>query len=81
MKKLLVVLDDELSKELDKYPNKSQVVREALKIYNGHISTDTVAGLRQSYKSLQDNINSRFDYYDECFARMDQLISVLETRM
>ena len=81
MKKLLVVLDDELAKELEKYPNKSQAVREALKIYNEHISTDTIEGLRQSYKSLQQNINSRFDYYDECFSRMDNLISVLETRM
>jgi uncharacterized protein YdcH (DUF465 family) len=81
MKKLLVTLDDDMAKVLDKYPNKSQVIREALKIYNEHISTDTIEGLRMSYKHLLKNMDEHFNHYDECFERMDKLISVLETRM
>lgn len=81
MKKLLVTLDDELSKELEKYPNKSQAIREALKIYNGHISTDTVEGLRESYKQLQAFMADKFAVYDESFSRMDKLIEYIETRM
>jgi Arc/MetJ-type ribon-helix-helix transcriptional regulator len=81
MKKLLVTLDDDMAKVLDKYPNKSQVIREALKIYNEHISTDTIEGLRMSYKHLLKNMDERFNHYDACFERMDKLISVLETRM
>lgn len=81
MKKLLVTLDDDLAKELDKFPNKSQIVREALKIYNEHIYTDTVEGLRQSYDTLRKFMATKFEGYDESFKRMDKLIDYLETRM
>lgn len=81
MKKLLVTLDDDLAKELDKFPNKSQIVREALKIYNEHISTDTVEGLRQSYDILRKFMGEKFEVYDESFRRMDKLIEYIESRM
>lgn len=81
MKKVLITLDDELAKELEKSVNMSETVREALRVYNGHISTDTVAGLRQSYRTLQKYMELKFEYYDKCFADMQKLINFLETRM
>lgn len=81
MRKLLVTLDDDLSKELAKYPNQNEVVRNALRLYNGDITTDTIQGLRVSYKVLKDLMEERFAAYDESFARLDKLISVLESRM
>jgi len=81
MKKLLIAFDDDTAHLLAKNPNMSQTVREAVAIYNEHISTDTVAGLRESYKLLMKNMDERFDHYDMCFERLDKLLSVLETRM
>ncbi len=81
MKKLLITFTDEQAKELAKRPNMSEAVRNAVDIYNEHISTDTVAGLRQSYAVLLKRIDQRFDVHDESFAKLDKLISYLETRM
>lgn len=81
MKQVLVIFPEELAKELDKYPNKSETLREAFRIYNGHITTDTVAGLRQSYKGLQKYMEGKFEYYDSVFNQLEKLINMLETRM
>jgi hypothetical protein len=81
MKQLLVLIPDEMSKVLNTYPNKSQVVREALDIYNEHISTDTIQGLRKSYTLLSNKLDSKFEYYDYVFKQLEKLISMLETRM
>jgi metal-responsive CopG/Arc/MetJ family transcriptional regulator len=81
MKKILVALPDEMFKELDRHPNKSQAIRNALNIYNEHISTDTVDGLRRSYVTLQKYMERKFDYYDKVFKDLEKLINYLETRM
>lgn len=81
MKQLHVWVTDEQFKELDKYPNKTERVRNAIDLYNEHITTDTVDGLRRSYEILLKRMDKRFDFYDEKFERMDKLISMLETRM
>ena len=81
MKKILITLDDNLAKELAKERNMSEAVRNALKVYNNDISTDTLAGIRDSYKGLQKYMEEKHEYYDQVFARLDKLISVLETRM
>lgn len=46
MRKLLVTLDDDLSKKLATYPNQNEVVRKALRLYIGDISADSIEGLR-----------------------------------
>lgn len=82
MRKLLVTLDDKLDEELSIYPNQSQVVREALRLYNEDISTpDTIAGLRKSYIKLTTFLEEKCDYYDKVFADLEKLISMLETRL
>ena len=88
MKRVLIVLDDETAKELAKSRNMSATVRDALRVYNSHISTDTFTDLKWSYDVLRktqlehfEKMNERMDRFEEAFARMDRLISVLETRM
>lgn len=65
MKALLIKFDDETAKELAKFPNMSQTVRDATKLYIEHISTDTVEGLRASYKLISKQlkeIDSKLNY-------------------
>jgi len=81
MKKLLLTLDDEMAKELAKYPNQSEVLREAFRIYKLDISTDTVAGMRKSYDLLKKYMETKFEYYDHVFSQLEKLIAMLETRM
>lgn len=81
MKQLHLWITDEQSKELERYPNKAEAVRKAIDLYNGDITTDTIQGLRQSYTLLLKTITGRFDYYDDCFKRLDKLLATLETRM
>lgn len=81
MRKLLVTLDDDLDKVLSKFPNQNETVREALRLYNGDIRTDTIAGLRQSYKVLLEYMQSKHEYYDTVFIQLEKLINMLETRM
>lgn len=81
MRKLLVTLDDDLDKVLSKFPNQNETVREALRLYNGDIRTDTIVGLRQSYKVLLEYMQSKHEYYDTVFIQLERLINMLETRM
>jgi len=81
MRKLLITLDDDLDNLLRKYPNQNEVVREALRVYKLDISTDTIAGMRKSYLVLKKFMESKFEYYDEVFRRLDKLINMLETRL
>jgi len=52
MRRLVVTLDDELAPLLAKCPNQNEVVREALRLYIGDITTDTRAGIIASYKNI-----------------------------
>lgn len=68
MKKKLIVFDDAMAKELEQYPNMSEVVRKAVGLYIGHIQPDTVEGLRTGYKNiliLLKEIDSKIDYIAE----------------
>lgn len=65
MKKKLIVLSDELAKELEPFPNQSDVIRKSLEFYIGHITPDTVDGLRAAYKIITlklKEIDSKVDY-------------------
>lgn len=65
MRKLLVTLDDELSKVLEGFPNQNEIVRKATRLYTSNITTDTVEGLRASYtiitKTLKE-LDAKIDY-------------------
>lgn len=56
MKTKIVVLTDELAKELESYPNQSEVIRNALQLYNGHITPEVVTGLRLAYEKINKRL-------------------------
>lgn len=81
MRKLLITLDDELDEWLSGKPNQNEVIREALRMYNGKINVDTIAGLRKSYSQLYKYMETKCEYYDHVFGQLEKLINMLETRM
>lgn len=76
-----ITLDDESDTLLAQHTNQAQIVREAIKMYHGGITTDTRSGLQQSYKTLTKYMEVKFEFYDACFRRMDKLIAELESRL
>ena len=54
MKKRMISLDEKTANLLEKSPNASETIRQALMIYNEDISTDTLAGMRQAFRKLQE---------------------------
>lgn len=67
MRKLLVTLDDDIAPLLAKYPNQNEIVRQALRLYIGDITTDTRQGIVTSYKIIAKalrEIDSKLDYLD-----------------
>jgi metal-responsive CopG/Arc/MetJ family transcriptional regulator len=81
VKRILLTITDKQAKELEKYPNRSEAIRNAIDIYIEHISTDTIQGLRKSYTLLSNKLDSKFEYYDYVFKQLEKLIGMLETRM
>lgn len=65
MKKLLLTLDDETFNLLAKEKNKSQTIRDSIKIYKSDISTDTIQGFRAAFVLIKEQlkeIDSKIDY-------------------
>jgi hypothetical protein len=65
MKKILITIDDETVTLLDSKVNKSEYVRQALKVYNEDISTETILTLKKQNKFLWDKLkdmDSKIDY-------------------
>lgn len=82
MRRLVVNLDNTLDQWLEKEINQNETIRKALYLYKDDISTpDTIQGLRKSYKVLLGFMETKFEYYDQCFRRMDKLINDIESRM
>ena len=80
MRRLVINLDDELDLWLSKQTNQNETVRKALELYKGDITTDTVQGLRESYKVLRNDIQAGFDAQGEVNLLVDKLIDFLEMR-
>lgn len=82
MRRLVVNLDNTLDQWLEKEVNQNETIRKALYLYKDDISTpDTIHGLRKTYGTLTKYMEVKFEYYDECFRRMDKLINDLESKL
>ena len=65
MRKLLITLDDDLSNLLAKYSNQNEIVRRALRLYIGDITTDDIEAIKSTYKIIARDlkeIDSKIDY-------------------
>jgi hypothetical protein len=56
MKKKIIVFTDEQAKELGKYPNQSDTIRNAFEVYNGHITPEVIKGLRLAYIKINERL-------------------------
>jgi len=72
MKKKLIVFSDEQAKELESYPNQSDVIRNAFEVYNGHISTDTLGKLRVAFTTMTERLNETNDKLDKLLRRIPE---------
>lgn len=82
MRRLMVTLDNTLDEWLEGKINQAAIVRKALYMYKGDITTpDTLEGLRESYGRLLKHQQTKFEFYDECFERMDKLINLVESKL
>lgn len=52
MNRFIFELDEESAKVLEGQKNKAQIVRNALSLYNSDITTDSIQGLRESYRKI-----------------------------
>jgi hypothetical protein len=65
MRRIIVNLDDELDLWLGQQRNQNEVVRAALRLYKGDITTDVMNGIRASYNTLakfMKSMDSKLDY-------------------
>ena len=56
MKKKIITLDNTLAKELESYPNQSEIVREALRVYMEYISPEVIVNLRKTFKIIDGRL-------------------------
>jgi Arc/MetJ-type ribon-helix-helix transcriptional regulator len=57
MKRMIITIDDETAKVLAKHPNQSEIVRQALKLYQEDITTDTLAGIKEAFRIMLKRID------------------------
>lgn len=65
VRKLLITLDDETDNLLQGEQNQNETVRKAVRLYKSDITTDTLEGIRLSYKIITKalkEIDSKIDY-------------------
>lgn len=78
MKKLLITFDDETAKVLEKFPNTSFAVREAVKGYTSDISTDTMARIKQAFTILLKADKERQERDAELYEMVEGMKQTLE---
>lgn len=72
MKQLHIVISDEMAKELDTFPNKSDVVREAIIMYNEGTRTDTLKSIRLAFKKMSDDMLALDEKLDKLLAKLEE---------
>jgi Arc/MetJ-type ribon-helix-helix transcriptional regulator len=83
MRRINVTLDEETSKVLAGKANQSEVIREAVRMYHGGITTDTLAGMRAAFLSLKkqmQDLDARFTEQYEMVEKLYQMIEELTSR-
>ena len=79
MKQLHLLIDDDLAKVLAKYPNKSEIVRDALNMYNKSITTDTLAGMRQAFKTVLNETTETRQAVNDLYALTSDIKTTIDS--
>lgn len=80
MKKRMISLDEKTANLLEKSPNASETIRQALMIYNEDISTDTLAGMRQAFRLLAEQQDKQHEELTNMLFEMNEKIDTVVRR-
>lgn len=73
MKQLHIIISDEMAKELDTFPNKSDIVREAISMYNEGTRTDTLKSIRIAFKKMSEDMLLLDEKLERLLAKLEEL--------
>lgn len=83
MRRINISLDEETSNLLAKKTNQSETVREALRMYHGGITTDTLVGMRAAFIQLDKRLQEfegRFVELYEMVEETNRLVTEMSSR-
>jgi hypothetical protein len=80
MKKRMISLDEKTANLLEKSPNASETIRQALMIYNEDISTDTLAGMRQAFRLLAEQQEKQHEELTNMLFEMNEKLDTITRR-
>lgn len=80
MKKRMISLDEKTANLLEKSPNASETIRQALMIYNEDISTDTLAGMRQAFRLLAEQQEKQHEELTNMLFEMNEKLDTVVRR-
>ncbi len=72
MKQLHIFITDEMDKELNAFPNKSDIVREAISMYNEGTRTDTLKNIRAAFAKQTVEMNQLSEKLDKVLAKLGE---------
>jgi hypothetical protein len=78
MRRLLVTLDDDLDLCLAKYPNQAEIVRNAVRLYHGDITPDTIDGMRAAFAQLTKQIKELEETLNFQYSLVERNNKILE---
>ncbi len=78
MKKILVNMDEETFNLLEGETNRSETVRQSIRVYKGDILPETVEGMRAAFGMLSKKISNTEDLIKEVDSKVDYIASRLE---
>ena len=78
MRRLIVTLDNTLDDWLHGEPNQAEIVRKALRLYHGDITTDTREGLRIVCGNILARMEKLEGRFVEQYEMVEQLLKTIE---
>ena len=80
MTRLMITLDEESANLLDGKKNKAHIVREAIKLYNGSITTDTLDGIRAAFLQIRQEQEKQHEELTNMLFEMNEKLDTIVRR-
>jgi len=78
MKKILVSIDEDTANLLEGSVNKSETIRESIKVYKQYILPDSVDGFRVAFQMTAQNIKRLDELMGEINSKIDYIARKLD---
>ena len=80
MTRLMITLDEESANLLDGKTNKAHIVREAIKLYHGDITPDTLDGIRAAFLQISQGQEKQYEELTNMLYEMTEKIDIIVRR-